>query len=68
MRVFAIGIVHTLDVPRERPHDTDARQHCRAAVLRDQDVPVFRTNMPQGAGIGSVKRRRPVNVPPPESN
>jgi len=37
MMVFPIGVEHTLDVTVERPHNADARKHCRPIVFRDQD-------------------------------
>jgi hypothetical protein len=40
MMLFAIGIEHALDVSVKRPHNADARHHCRAAVAfgyQDQD-------------------------------
>jgi hypothetical protein len=36
MRVFPVGVEHALDVPVQRPHDADPRQHRRPAALRDQ--------------------------------
>jgi hypothetical protein len=36
MWVFAIGIEHSLDVAIDRPHDTDAREHRRAAEIGDE--------------------------------
>jgi len=36
MMIFAIGIEHPLDVPVQCPHDTDAGEHRRPAIFRDQ--------------------------------
>jgi hypothetical protein len=37
MMILPIRIKHPLDVPVQRSHDVDAREHCRAARRRDQD-------------------------------
>jgi hypothetical protein len=37
MRVFPRGIEHALDVPTQRPHDADARHHCRPVLFGNQD-------------------------------
>jgi hypothetical protein len=42
MRVFAIGIEHALDVAVQRSHDTDPREHRRAAGRRRQDQRLHR--------------------------
>jgi hypothetical protein len=36
MRVFPIGVENALDVPVERPHYANPREHRRAAQRRDQ--------------------------------
>lgn len=37
MMTFAVGVEIPNVVPIERPHDADAREHGRAAKLRDQE-------------------------------
>jgi hypothetical protein len=34
MMIFAIGVEYPLDVPVQRPHDADAREHRRAVLFR----------------------------------
>ena len=42
MLVFARRIGHALDVPVQRPHDTDARKHRRAVKLDHQEQGFYR--------------------------
>ena len=42
MSTFARGIEHPLDVPVQRPHDADPREHRRPAVCRHQDQGLHR--------------------------
>jgi hypothetical protein len=43
--LFAIGIKYAFDVPVQRPHDANPREHRRSARRRDQDQG-FRCSLP----------------------
>ncbi len=37
MALFAIRVEHSLEVVVQRPHDADARKHCRAVIVDNQE-------------------------------
>jgi hypothetical protein len=55
MRVFAIGIEHPLDGAVQRSHDTDAREHRRAAGRRHQDQRLHR-GLPFGCFVLGLRQ------------
>jgi hypothetical protein len=57
MVVFAIGVEDALDAAVQGLHDTDAREHRRAARYRDQDQGFHRSLPLRGRVLGLRKLR-----------